>query len=158
MRTGRKENVHISTDRLLIRSLEASDRDDYLYAASLVSDYPDQYRDGELADILWRDVLGDSDNLTMLIYEKESDRPVGTCSFDYCNSGRPEIGINVDPALHNQGIGTETVRRLKEEAAILFPDSQLLIRTRKDNVSCLRMIKKCGGRLLEDGDIITFAL
>ena len=56
MRTGRKENVHISTDRLLIRSLEASDRDDYLYAASLVSDYPDQYRDGELADILWRDI------------------------------------------------------------------------------------------------------
>ncbi len=140
----------LESDRLVIRQITPEDKEDYLYGVSLASENKAAYQDKDLAEILWKDVLEDPDSISMVIYDKDGGQVLGSCSFDYWSGQNPEIGINVDPARHNQGLGTETVNRLKEAFRELRPGCRLLIRTRKTNLSCQKMIEKCGGRKLSE--------
>ncbi len=142
--------LRLETDRLVIRQISSADKKDYLYGVSLTSENKAAYQDEELAEILWKDVLEDPDSITMIINDKAKGQVLGSCSFDHWRSQAPEIGINVDPAHHNQGLGTETVKRLTEAFRVLRPRDTLLIRTKKTNISCQKMIEKCGGLRLEE--------
>lgn len=158
------KGVLLESPRLRIRQITEADKNDYLYGASLVSSYKAAYQDEELSRELWQDVLTDQDSVTMIIYERESGRIAGTCSFDHWKGEYPEIGINVDPDLQNLGLGTETVGALTDYYRRTRPGEALLIRTRPDNLACQKMIKKCGGSMISTKDtggregLLTFSL
>ena len=154
----------LESRRLWIRKITEKDKQDYLYGLSLVSDHKEAYQDEEIAGMLWNDVLHDPDSVTMVMYDKDSGKVTGTCSFDYWLSDYPEIGINVDPALQSQGLGTEAVRTLIKAFQSLRPEGTLLIRTKKNNLACRKMIEKCGGiRVTDEGngtdkDLLSYTL
>ena len=154
----------LESTRLRIKQITEADQVDYLYGASLASSYKDAYQDEELSRELWQDVLADHDSVTMIIYERESGRVAGTCSFDNWTGDYPEIGINVDPDLQNHGLGTETIRTMTEYYRAARPGEALLIRTRPENLACQKMIRKCGGRMISTEDtggrdgLLTFSM
>ena len=156
--------VLLESQRLLIRQISAADKADYLYGASLVSDYKAAYQDEELSRQLWQDVLKDPDSVTMIIYDRSSQKVAGICSFDHWTGDCPEIGINIDPAMQKHGLGTEAVRALTAYYEKTRPGEELFIRTRQDNLACQKMIEKCSGRLVSSqgrggrDSILTYSL
>ena len=165
--SGRRETgdrILLESPRLMIRQISEADKEDYLYGASLASDYKAAYQDEELSMQLWQDVLGDQDSVTMIIYERSSGKVAGTCSFDHWTGDYPEIGINIDPAMQKRGFGTETICSMTEYFKETRPGKELFIRTKLDNLACQKMIRKCGGRKVSSrgtggrDDLLTYSL
>ena len=137
--------VAIENEKYLIRPITESDKDDFMRIQQENSTFPAVYEEGNFRDVFWEESLKDGNDIYMMVFQKPGGKHIANCSVQGIQNDKVSIGIDVDKAFQNKGIGTEVMILLLGYLQENARDKRLLIKTRSDNIACRRMISKAGG-------------
>ena len=131
------------------RSICEADKDLFITLRRESGDMDRVYEAGpDLVEITWKNVLADMSTIYLMVFKLPEEKFIAMCSFQGINNEYIQLGYDVVASCRNQGMGTEIVRRLILLAHKTFPDKQIQIRIRHDNIASQRVAEKCGGRMI----------
>ena len=136
----------IENERLLIRPVTTVDEEQFMRIQQENSEMRNAFRDEHFRESFWEKSLYSEDDIYMMIYLKKDSQHIGNCSFQNVNTQTIEIGIDIDRAKQNQGLGTDVLMLLVEYLRGNASGQKHKIKTKSNNIPCQRMIEKAGGR------------
>ena len=151
----KKPYIDFETERLHIRTVAPEDRDDYMALRIGNSPISAAYAAMQgFTDYEWEGELHAEDDIYLSVFQKQGGAFVASASVQHFRSGCIEFGYDAVDGYRNQGIATEVVKSLLAEVHRLFPETAVIIRVGKDNMSSRRVAEKCGGVLIGSEDSI----
>ena len=136
----REQNYHI-------RTVIEEDKENFMSIRRETSDLSHAYDTiPGFLDQAWGFVLNGYDEVSMVAFRNGCF--VAICTFHDFQGDHVQIGYDVARQLRGQGIGTELAGHLINAAHRVFPDKEVLIRVRKDNVASYRVAEKNGGVII----------
>ena len=141
-----KPIINIKTKRLIIRSVSAEDRHEYMPLRIEGSEMAFLYeanRDFEEAE--WERELDSPDSIYVSVFIAESMNFVGSGSIQNFNSDSIELGVDVKKEFRRKGIATEIISALLYESHRLFPKAEVRMKMSIDNEASRKVAEKCGG-------------
>ena len=99
-----------------------------------------------ILDGRWKSVLKGSDEICMVVFQ--NDIFVAICSFQDFTGDHVELGYDVMKECRGQGIGSKLVADLISLAHRHFPDKDVVISAREENIASWKIAEKYGGILI----------
>ena len=151
----KKPYIDFETERLHIRTVVPEDRDDYMALRIGNSPISAAYATMQgFSDCEWDEELHAEDDIYLSEFQKQDGVFVASASVQHFRSCRIEFGYDVVDGYRNRGIAPEIVKGLLVEVHCLFPETVVIIRVGKDNMSSRHVAEKCGGKLVGNEDSI----
>lgn len=148
-----KPEIHIETERLIIKTLCEEDRLAYMSLRKQSSDIAVAYEMfPEFNNYEWEAELNSEVDIYLSVFRKVDGIFVASASIQDFNEEVVELGYDVVNEYRNQGIATEIVIALVAEAHRLFNESKVVIRVNNDNDASKRVVEKCGGKFYKSDD------
>lgn len=131
------------------RAIKSQDKELFMAMRSETSDVSAFYKayPGFL-DYNWDMILKDENELHMMVFQESDELFVATCSFQRLQESTLELGYDVVKEYRGRGIGSKIVAALIEIAHATFPEREIYIKVRENNMSSRRVAEKCGGELV----------
>lgn len=143
-----KPAISFETERLYVRSVVESDKEQYMKLRVATSEIAEAYKNfPEFRDIEWEGELNSPNEIYVVVFLKKKPLLVASASFQHFDTDSIEFGFNVSEQYRNQGIATELAIGMLQTAQIMFPGKAVTIKTDKTNLACRRVAEKCGGVL-----------
>jgi len=139
----------IENETFMIRPIIESDKETFMRIRKESSEMSLAYEETAFYEYYWEKTLAGEDELSMMVFLKESGDVIATCAFYHMDNDAIEIGIDVDEPMRNQGLGTKILILLVEYLKN-NTDQRIIIRTKSNNLRCQRMIAKAGGIKVEE--------
>ena len=141
-----KPIIEFETGRLVVRSVQEGDKDEYMALRVQTSDISRAYSTIEgFTEYEWENELNDSDDIYMSVFLKSDFVFVASASIQNFKENSIYIGYDVKEEYRNMGIATELVIGLVKQAHSFFPESKVLSRIRVDNDVSRKVTEQCGG-------------
>lgn len=148
-----KPNINIETKRLLIGNLSEKDHDPYMNLRASNSDISVVYEKmPDFQDFEFVSELNSEDDIYLSVYRKSDSVFVASASIQNYTSDVLELGYDVVEKYRNQGIATEIVEALLQEAHSLFKDKKIIVKINNDNEASKKVAEKCGGKFIKYDD------
>ncbi len=148
-----KPEIHIETDRLIIKTLCEEDRIAYMSLRTQSSDLAVAYEMlPEFKNYEWEAELNSEEDIYLSVFRKADGVFVASASIQNFDEDVVELGYDVVAEYRNQGIATELVRALIVESHSLFNESKVVIRVNNDNEASKKVAEKCGGKFFRNDD------
>ena len=136
---------------MLIRLITPEDKGLVISLRKQVSDIADAYRNNpDFVDFSWEQDLASTTEKFFLAFADEEF--VGMGNLQNLNGDYIEIGVDIVPEFQHRGYGTTLTSKLIQHCRECYPDREIRMRARKDNVASIRMIEKNGGVYIHDED------
>lgn len=145
--------LELYTDRLIIRSLQDHDWDNFL-ALHLDPEINRYVRIPEPEEVIrqkfdkcvktWSYASGDW--LTLVIKSLETDEFIGLMGFhcQHVEEQRAEVGYQLAHRHQDKGYATESLQAVIDWACLSFPVHKFVGFCAKDNIASARVMEKCG--------------
>ena len=135
------------------RRVEPRDKNLVMGVRAETSDAVEFYqRNPEFVDYNWDLILKDENEVSMVVFQQPDNVFVGTCTFQGVQEESLELGYDVVKELRGKGIGTRMVGALFELAHVYFPERDIYVRIRKDNLASQCVAEKNGAKFLQIDD------
>ncbi len=142
-----KPIINIKTKRLIIRSVSAEDRHEYMSLRIEGSDMAFLYEaNSDFAEAEWERELDSPDSVYVSVFLAESMDFVGSGSIQNFDSDSIELGVDVKKEFRRKGIATEIISALLYESHRLFPNAEVRMKMSIDNEASRKVAEKCGGK------------
>lgn len=141
-----KPKISFDTERLYVRSVEETDKDDYMNLRVETSELSQAYQSvAGFRDYEWEGELNCQKDIYMAVFMKADDKMVANCSFQGYEGDCVELGFDVEEQYRKQGIARELVQGMLRTVRTVFSGKPVMIRTNVTNTACRRVAEKCGG-------------
>lgn len=141
-----KPKISFDTERLYVRSVEETDKDDYMNLRVETSELSQAYQSVPgFRDFEWEGELNSWKDIYMAVFMRTNDKMVASCSFQSYEGDCIELGFDVAEQYRKQGIATELVKGMLRTVRTVFSGKPVMIRTNVTNTACRWVAEKCGG-------------
>ena len=149
-------NIDEYRDGFHIRSIRPIDKEPFMELRKSISIIGEAYNEvPEFLESDWIRLLESTEDHHMVVYDNNDSRFIASCSFQDIfdndtgkESDTIELGLNVIEDLRGQGIGTRIMHELIDLGHKHFPDKELYVCIRKDNIRSIHVAEKNGGILI----------
>jgi RimJ/RimL family protein N-acetyltransferase len=127
------------------RSMTADDKELFFALQAEASEVADFYRKyPETLLISMNRHLNDANEHDVVVFQEPDEEFIGICSFQRLQEPTLELGYDLVKEKRGKGIGTEMVRAFIMLAHAHFPDREIIIKIREENMASRRVAEKCG--------------
>ncbi|MCM1246248.1 MAG: GNAT family N-acetyltransferase [Roseburia sp.] len=153
----KKENVYITGDLVVIKSVTENDIDDYLHVRRYATVFKLAYDAenalwGSIKQKLIDDVKGD--DIICLIYQRKSKSVVGYIEIEMDDVHHPDIGIGILEEEREKGYAFEAANLLISKVLENGEIEYIEWMTTRGNEASNRIARKLGGRIIREEPII----
>lgn len=152
-----KENIYITGDSIVIKSVTKNDIEDYLYikryATILKAEYDKENGFWEyMKPRLIEDINGN--DCICLIYLKNTGRVIGYIDLEMENVHRPQVGIGILEGDRNNGYAFEASQLLLQKVLEYEEIECIEWMTTSGNEASNRIVRKLGGEIIRKEPIV----
>ena len=146
-------DINVHKNGFHFRSIKSQDKELFMAIRAETSGVSAFYKayPGFL-DYNWDMILKDENELNMMVFQEPDELLVATCSFQRLQESTLELRYDVVKEFRGQGIGSKIVAVLIEIAHNTFPEREMFIIVRENNMASRRVAEKCGGVLIGFAD------
>ena len=149
----KKPVIDFTTERLHIRTVSSEDKSEYMSLRVNNSNLKAAYfAIPGFEDFEWENELNAEDDIHLSVFLKNDNTFIGSASIQNFKSDILELGYDVVEEFRNLGYATEIVSGLLSEIHRIFPNTEAIIRTDRENTASKNVAKKCGGVLIRNED------
>ena len=139
--------IDTHTAHFHIRTVTAADKDIYMPLRAETSDISATCGiTPEYMETMWKSVINSENEIDMVVFK--GDTFVAICNFQDFAGDHVEIGYDVVKEYRRQGIGKTLAADLVSIAHRTFPDKEVLISVREENIPSWHIAERCGGVLI----------
>lgn len=153
----KKENIHITGDLVVIKSVTENDIEDYLRVRRYATVFKVAYdAENELWEDMKQKLIGDvkGNNIICLIYHKKSENTVGYIEIEMDDEHHPDVGIGILEEEREKGYAFETANLLINKTLENEEIEYIEWMTTRGNEASNRIARKLGGRIIREEPII----
>ncbi len=133
--------IFLHTEHYILRRILPEEKKNYEKLAQ--SETPDFLQNTSSA-LAWEELLSE-DHLTCSILEKGTEVFCGFCQLQWVFSDIPELGIDLLPAYHKNGIAAEVLPPFLSRAKKLLHCGHFYSKIKKNNLPSQKLAEKIGG-------------
>lgn len=153
----KKENIYITGDLVVIKSVTENDIEDYLRVRRYATVFKVAYdAENELWEDMKQKLIGDvkGNNIICLIYHKKSENTVGYIEIEMDDEHHPDVGIGILEEEREKGYAFEAANLLISKVLENGEIEYIEWMTTRGNEASNRIARKLGGRIIREEPII----
>lgn len=153
----KKENIHITGDLVVIKSVTENDIEDYLHVRRYATVFKVVYdAENELWESMKQKLIGDikGDNIICLVYQKKLKNIVGYIEIEMDDVHHPDVGIGILEEEREKGYAFEAANLLISKVLENEEIEYIEWMTTRGNEASNRIARKLGGKIIREEPIV----
>ena len=145
------DGIFLKTPNYILRRIAAEEKPYYEELAR--AEHPDCPRTSD-APLIWDELMSENDLLTCSILTQDTGEFCGFCQLQWIFSDVPELGIDLLPVYHKNGIAAEVLPPFLSHAKKLLQCDHFYSKIKKNNTPSQKLAEKIGGICMGEKNLL----